>query len=404
MRRRVLEIYQAALRAVHGRDCVRRTLVDVRVTGPVRVCAIGKAACAMAQGAADAWGDQIQDGLVITKQGYVTAECSVPALTVMEAGHPLPDARSVQAGEAMLKLLAETSREATLLFLISGGASSLIEVLPPGVMLADLRRVNAWLLASGWDIHRMNAVRKGLSCIKGGRLVAYLGERRTVQLLISDVPGDEAADIGSGLLVPAARLAPVPALPDWLQALLDQAPPLLPVEAPADAGVETRIVASLDQALAAAAQAAREGGYAVQVHAARLHGDAALQGRRIADELIQGPAGVHLWGGETTLVLPPQSGRGGRNQHLALAAATGLAGHDDICLLAAGTDGSDGPGEDAGALVDGATLARGALDELNAEECLARADAGTFLEASGDLISTGPTGTNVMDLAIGWKG
>ena len=135
-----------------------------------------------------------------------------------------------------------------------------------------------------------------------------------------------------------------------------------------------------------------------------ITGDAAETGRRLAQALLESPRGVmQVWGGETTGRLPARPGRGGRAQHLALSAALTLAGHDGVYLLAAGTDGSDGPGEDAGALVDGETLARGEVHAGRAVEALARADAGTFLEASGDLIQTGPTGTNVMDLIIGWR-
>ena len=129
-------------------------------------------------------------------------------------------------------------------------------------------------------------------------------------------------------------------------------------------------------------------------------GDTLATGRALAQQLCAGPAGVQVWGGETTLQLPPDPGRGGRNQSLALSAALALQGRDDVWLLAAGTDGSDGPTEDAGALVDGATVARGQVDDLDAQRCLDRADAGSFLEASGDLIHTGPTGTNVMDVRL----
>jgi len=258
-------------------------------------------------------------------------------------------------------------------------------------------------LASGWDIHRMNALRKHLSRIKGGRLAAHLRGRRIMQLLISDVPGDSPSDIGSGLLVAdeESRIA-ASVLPPWLQTLLKSAPPPL-TDLSCFTNIETHIIASFDHALAAAVREAKKLGYAIQVHAERLSGDAAATGRRLAAELRDGAAGLHIWGGETTVELPANPGRGGRNQHLALAAAEALADRDKVWLLAAGTDGSDGPGEDAGALVDGGTLARGALEGLDAADCLQRADAGTFLEASGDLISTGPTGTNVMDIVIGLK-
>lgn len=402
----LLDIYAKAVAAVQGAACVERCLAARPWRGAVHVVAVGKAAAAMLAGAQAALGSSLHAALLITKPGHAAPETARDArVTVIEAGHPLPDQRSLAAGAALLNFVAQAPPATPLLFLISGGASSLVEVLPPGVSLADLRRVNHWLLGSGLAIHAMNALRKQLSCIKGGRLATHLQGRPVLQLLISDVAGDAPADIGSGLLAPPPENAePAPAdLPKWLRELLHRAPPPPPADAPCFNSIETRVIANLDQALTAAAQAARERGYAVHAHADGLRGDAAAQGRRLAAELLQGPAGVHIWGGETTVVLPPRPGRGGRNQHLALAAALTLAGHDKVWLLAAGTDGSDGDGEDAGALVDGGTLARGELARLEAAECLRRADAGTFLEASGDLINTGPTGTNVMDLVIGLK-
>jgi glycerate 2-kinase len=142
----------------------------------------------------------------------------------------------------------------------------------------------------------------------------------------------------------------------------------------------------------------------VQVHEPFVDGPAGPAGRRLARALLGGPPGLHIWGGETTVVLPDSPGRGGRNQHLALAAAIELSGRPDVLLLSAGTDGTDGPTDDAGALVDGATLERARDAGLTAAASLARADSGTLLEASGDLIRTGPTGTNVMDLILGWRG
>jgi len=164
-----------------------------------------------------------------------------------------------------------------------------------------------------------------------------------------------------------------------------------------------RILAGLDHAKQAAAEAGRQIGYTVQIHSEFLDGEAGETGQRLAGVLASSEPGLHLWGGETTVRLPPDPGRGGRNQHLALAAALEIRGRDDLLLLAAGTDGTDGPTEDAGALVDGATLDRAAVEGLDGEGCLARADAGTLLEAAGDLIRTGPTGTNVMDLVLGLR-
>ena len=401
----VLEIFDAALAAVHGAACTASFLSSRPPAGELYVVAIGKAAGAMLAGARRALGEHVSTALLITKPGHEPPGIEdLPGVTAMEAGHPIPDARSLQAGRALLDFIADSPGDASLLFLISGGTSSLVEVLPSGVTLDDLRRVNQWLLGSGWDIRRMNALRKRLSCIKGGRLAAYAHDRRVLQLLISDVPGDVPSDIGSGLLVPDEPASiDEAAMPEWLRTLLHSAPSLQDPKTKAFANIDTHIVASMDHALAAAAEEAQKMGYAVQVHAERLSGDAATAGRRLAQALVEGAPGVHLWGGETTVELPSNPGRGGRNQHLALAAAEVLANRDNVWLLAAGSDGSDGPGEDAGALVDGGTLARGELDGLNIKDCLRRADAGSFLEASGDLITTGPTGTNVMDLVIGLK-
>jgi hydroxypyruvate reductase len=164
------------------------------------------------------------------------------------------------------------------------------------------------------------------------------------------------------------------------------------------------LVATLAIAKAAVASAAREDPETpVWMSLAPLEGDATKTGRRLARQLITGRPGLYIWGGETTLCLPQRPGRGGRNQHLALAATIELAGRNDILLLSVGTDGTDGPTEDAGALVDGGTLERASLAGRDANEALARADSGTLLEASGDLIRTGPTGTNVMDLVLGHR-
>src|SRR3569623_660829 len=399
----LLDVFAAALAAVHGRACVQNFLAANPVCGVQHVVAIGKAAAPMLEGAQTVLGQALRAALLITKSGHATPTAArIPGVTLIEAGHPLPDQSSLHAGAALLDFIAATPPHAPLLFLLSGGTSSLVEVLPEGVSLTELRRANGWLLGSGLDILAVNAVRKDLSCIMGGRLASRLGGRRAVLLLISDVAGDDPAAIGSGLLLAnkEKRVEVDAVVPDWLRPLLAKAPPLAPVGPTA---VATHIIATLDHALAAAASAAQGLGYAVHRHADRLCGDAATQGRRLAAELVNGRAGIHLWGGETTVALPDHPGRGGRNQQLALAAALALAGHDKVYLLAAGSDGSDGPGGDAGALVDGATVARGAAAGWAAADCLQRADAGSFLEASGDLIRTGPTGTNVTDLAIGFK-
>jgi hydroxypyruvate reductase len=309
----------------------------------------------------------------------------------------VPDTRSLAACAALLELL-EGESDADVLLLISGGASSLVEALPAHLSLEELKRANAWLLASGLDIAQVNAVRRRLSLVKGGKLLAYLSGRRVRALLLSDVAGDDPAVIGSGLVAAPAGADPdVPGLPDWLADAL-----VPPQRAVADVSVEIVILANNRSACQAFAQRVQVDHVPVFVHDEPLEGDARETGERIAEHLQQAPAGVHVWGGETTVRLPPDPGVGGRNQHLALAAARVLEGNSRITLLALGTDGSDGPTDDAGALIDGATLARGRLAGLDPTDCLARADAGRFLEASGDLVTTGPTGTNLNDLVVGW--
>lgn len=400
-RRLLLDIYAAALRAVDGRHAVRERLTRDAPAGPLLMVAIGKAASAMAVGAADALGGRLAAGLVITRHGY--ADPCPPRTRVLEADHPLPGAASLAAGRTLLDFIAAAPPGAPFLFLISGGASALVEVLPPGVDTAQLHAANDWLLASGWDIGRINRVRRALSCIKGGRLAQRLAGHPVLNLLLSDVPGDDLAAIGSGLLVPPAEggTEPADSLPPWLQALVEAAPPL--PQAGDFGAIRSEILRGNGDARDAAAAAGRDLGLAVHQVPGLLQGDAAAAGRTLAREVLAGAAGLYVWGGETTVRLPPQPGRGGRCQNLALAAAEKLAGHDEIYLLAAGTDGSDGPGEDAGALVDGSTVERGRLECFDARESLARADAGGFLEASGDLIQTGPTGSNVMDLVLALK-
>ncbi len=403
-RRHLAEIFQAALSRVEGAGSVAAWLRRHPLQGELNLVALGKAAQSMADGAFSVLGGRIARALIVTKQGHLNpAACRQRGWETIESAHPVPDANSLRAGERLLAFLDEPDPR-PLLFLVSGGASSLVEAPVAGVDLDFLARTNRWLLGSGLDIVQMNLIRKGLSRIKGGGLLSHLVGREVHALAISDVPGDRPGAIGSGLLVPEPELArqlSAMVLPDWLRERVDaglaqrQAPP---AEVPA-----LRIVANLALAREAAAARARELGYAVRLHDEFLDGEAAETGRRLAGLVRQGAPGISVWGGETTVELPPEPGQGGRNQHLALAAAGVLAGSGECYLLAAGTDGTDGPTEDAGALVDGQTLERGTAEGLEAARCLAAADAGRFLEASGDLLTTGPTGTNVMDLVIGLK-
>jgi hydroxypyruvate reductase len=392
-------VLSAATARVAGDAAVRHWLGAHASGEECALVAIGKAAASMLRGARDMLGGRVADALLITGRDYLD---KVPAgVGWAEGAHPLPDARSLAAGQALLAFVAGQPAGRRLLFLISGGASAMVEVLHDGVDADLLARANRWLLGSGLSIVEMNAVRTALSRIKGGGLLDYLGSRPATALLISDVPGDDPAVIGSGLLVPSRVAADVLAglaLPPWLRAVLGPVRPK-----PASSPVQCVLVATNRDAREAAAEAGCRLGYATFVHETLVTGDAAGAGERLARTLLSGPPGIHVWGGETTVRLPARPGRGGRNQHLALAAARVFEDRPGILLLSAGTDGRDGPGEDAGAMVDGGTLARGRLGGLDPDDALRRADSGRFLESAGDLLNTGPTGTNVMDLVIGWK-
>jgi hydroxypyruvate reductase len=395
-RAQLLQIYQAALNAVAGDRAVADWLKHHPLQGDWAVLAIGKAAGAMVQGAREALAAHLREVLVITKADHggtaLAGECWV------EGGHPVPDARSLAAGKQLLEFLEQLPDERPLLVLLSGGASALVEVLPLGMDAEQLAEVNRYLLGAGLDIDTINRVRRRLSLIKGGRLLPLLHGRPCVQLLIADVPGDDPAVIGSGPLIPSAEQA-LPDLPEWIADLCRSTPPVVAT----GQGCESHIIANNGLAREVATQLALEMGLTVYPHEGIYQGTVEEVARACCRELLACPPGLHIWGGEATVCLPGEPGRGGRNQHLALWAAKYRADQDNILLLAAATDGSDGPTSDAGGLVDGQTLARGEAEGFSAELALARANAGTFLEASGDLISTGPTGTNVMDLVIAWK-
>ena len=401
-RQTLLEMFQAAIDAVNGRRRVAAELAQRRLPLPVYLIAVGKAACPMARGALDAIGADIRDALIVTKHGYAEP---LP-WPVHETGHPVPDADSLAAGATLFRFAEAIPSAASVLVLLSGGASALIEQLPAGANLDTLKQMNEWLLGSGRDIVAMNRVRKRLSLLKGGRLAQALAPRRVVCLAVSDVPNNDPRFIGSGPLVAddTIEIESIDDAPASIRDALVDAPAPPRSGDPCFANVEFKIVARLADALAAAAAAAPRHGPRAEVHTSVVSGDAVVVGKELARTLLDAKRGVvHIWGGETTVRLPPAPGRGGRAQHLALAAAQALTGRDDTFLLAAGSDGTDGPTPDAGALVDGGTIARGSDGGFDAEAALAQADAGSFLEASGDLIRTGPTGTNVMDLMLGLK-
>jgi hydroxypyruvate reductase len=359
-------LFDTGVAAVRGDAAVAAALDAGAIPAPDRIVAVGKAATAMAKAAAARYPDVPL--LIVTK--YHHAENAPVGAEVIEAAHPVLDENSIRAGARLIEVVRAMPSGSHLMMLVSGGASALAEAPEAGLDLAGLKAKARDLLASGADIHAMNAARKAMSRIKGGKLLAGFGGARVTTLAISDVEGDALSVIGSGI-----------------------------GDAPPEHGFEfdARIVASNAIARAAVAEAAKARGITVRTDAEKLYDDIRRLGPRIGRALVSGASGLHLWGGEPTVVLPPEPGCGGRNQALAALIAREIAGHDGITVLVAGTDGTDGPTDAAGAIVDGTTWT------ASGEDALRRADAGTWLDARGALLRTGPTGTNVMDLLIALK-
>lgn len=333
------------------------------------------------------------------------------------AGHPIPDKSSVIAGKAALEFVEGVGPDETLLVLLSGGASSLMEV--PAVDLDDVSMVTNMLLARGVTVHELNTVRKHLSDIKGGQL-GELCDGELVTLGICDVPDESATDLGSGPTVAdpttfseawsiLERIGPdnfPPAVVDHIRSgahgKLDETPKPDEERVPGT----FRFLATNADALEAAESRARELGYRPKILPSPLQGEARIQGESLAQRLVHegSPGTALLAGGETTVTLRPYHkggpGVGGRNQELALAAALHL-GDAPVVACGFGTDGIDGPTDAAGAIADGRTLTRGMGAKRDAREHLAANDAYPYFASIGDLIRTGPTGTNVMDLFVG---
>jgi hydroxypyruvate reductase len=387
-----------------------------RHAGPVLLVGAGKAGLAMARAAATAADAACVGGLVVVPHGG--GGPGPGRVEVATAAHPLPDAAGVAATERLLAAVAAAGRGTLVLVVLSGGASSLLVAPAAGLALADKAEVTARLLEAGAHIAELNAVRKHCSRVKGGGLArGAAGAAAVWALLLSDVPGDDPATIGSGPTVAdpttfadaaavlARRLRPadVPAAvrAHLARGVAGAVPETLKPGDPALARATAVVVGGNRDAVAAAAAAAAARGYATDVVAEPLGGDAARAGRALVARLRAAPRDrpvAVVAGGETTVRVRP-GGRGGRSQQLALAAALALAGEPAV-LLAVGTDGVDGPTDAAGACVDGATAARAAARGLDAERALAATDSYPLLAATGDLLRTGPTGTNVADLVV----
>ena len=403
-REQVLSIFEAGVSRVKGFNAVVGYLQNNSLSGDYHLIAVGKAASSMSLGALSVLKDQIVDGLVITKHDHTEDELrAYQNISTMESDHPVPGEPSIAAGKALLNYVENAPEDAKFLVLFSGGASSLMEVLAEGMTLEKLAQLNKVLLSIGFDITQMNQVRRAISFIKGGRLANYINGRETIALLISDVPGDDPAVIGSGPLTPVEEDIKQVDLPESINSILAGVSFTPSPDQSLFVNINTQVIATLEDAKQAAEKCAQSFGFDVTTYTEFMEGDAEQKAADLCKYLVAAKSGIHIWGGETSLILPENPGRGGRNQHLAAVAAQELAGNEDIVFLAAGTDGTDGPTPDAGGLVDGSTVAKGINAGLNISDYINAADVGNYLEKTGDLVTTGPTGTNVMDLVIALK-
>ncbi len=402
------KIIHDSIEAVLPEAAVERALSGRPLPTQVRVVAIGKAAWRMASAASRVLGDKVHSGVVITKYGHSGG--ALPRMTIVEAGHPVPDANGVEGAHLALELTEGLGPDDVVVFLVSGGGSALFELPAPGVTLADIAGVTRQLLACGADIVELNTIRKHLSAVKGGHFALHCAPARVLAIVLSDVLGDPLDAIASGPAYPdqstsedALRIVKQHGLSlpaHVLDALGRETPKSLD-------NVTTEITGNVQALCDAAMTSAKALGYApllltttLDVEARDAGGFLAAIARqiRLNGQPIAPPCAVVL-GGETVVHLRG-TGLGGRNQELALAAAPGIAGLQDVAVFSVGSDGTDGPTEAAGGIVTGDFCATCARQGLSIADTLADNDSFHLLEQTGALLVTGPTGTNVNDLMV----
>jgi len=408
IREDALRIIDEAIKAVYPENAVKKALESFENERRIKALAIGKAAWRMAKAARESLKGRISEGIVITKYGHSMGD--IEGFEILEAGHPIPDDNGIKATERALDMVKDLREEGFLLFLVSGGGSSLFELPAENVELRHLIDITNQLLKSGATISEINAVRKHLSKVKGGRFAEIVKPAEIFSLVLSDVLGDRLDTIASG-----------PAYPDFTTSkdalriiqkygieLTSRVSNAMNNETPKSLeNVETKIIGSVFIACEAAKTAAEKLGYNSMILTATLDCEAREAGaflgsivREIVsrDRPVKRPCAVIL-GGET-VVQVKGNGLGGRNQELALSAARGIEGLDNVVIASVATDGTDGPTDAAGGIVDGETLMRLGEKGIDVEKALDNNDSYHALEAAGDLLNTGPTGTNVNDLII----
>jgi glycerate 2-kinase len=433
LRKAALGIFDAAVRAVDPGEAIHRHVVrdgdrlrldretvDLGSLRQLVVVGLGKAGASMAAAVEEIVGDRITRGVVVTKYGHVQPTRKI---RLREAGHPVPDDAGIAGAQAILDQVKGLGHEDLVLVLISGGGSALTPAPMDGISLAEKQALTKTLLACGADIREMNTLRKHISRIKGGQLARAAMPARVFTLILSDIVGDPLDAIASGPTVPdpttyADALAildkyrirgeiPVSIRTHLEAGARGEIPETPKPDDPLFSRVKSLMVASNIQALQAAQSEAQALGLSPMILSSFIEGEtreiarmhAALAREVRASENPVKPPVCLITGGETTVTLRGQ-GKGGRNQEFALSAALDIAGLPDVVVLSAGTDGTDGPTDAAGAIVDGDTISRAVAQGLNPRAALENNDAYPFFQKLGDLIITGPTKTNVMDVRL----
>ena len=408
MKNEILAIHakQIYTEAIH--DCLPNAAVEKAlrslpaVSGRLLLVAIGKAAWSMANAAATILGERLDGGIVITK--YQHAEGKIGNLEICEAGHPVPDENTLCATEKALLLTRNLTKDDLVLFLVSGGGSALFESVD--CSLEELQDLTAQLLASGASIEEMNAVRKHISNVKGGRFAAHCSPAHVFGVMLSDVLGDKLDVIASGPSVADASTVEdtLAIVGKYDLRLSENILTLLRRETPKSVENASYFVSgSVRELCKSAAEVARRLGYQTEILTDCLSCEAAEAGRflsAIAQSHKDSEQPLAFLAGGETVVHLKGSGKGGRNQELALAAAEGIAGLPGCCIFSVGSDGTDGPTDAAGGYVDGDTALLLQTKGMHLSSMLSNNDAYHALEAVGGLIITGPTGTNVNDVAV----
>ena len=399
-------IVRGAIRAVCPDEAVRRALEHVELSGRIYLVAVGKAAWQMAAAAIKYLQKPVYEGIVVTKYDHVMGQ--LPGISCFEAGHPIPDENSYRGTQAVLDMVKDLKAEDTVLFLLSGGGSALFE--KPLVHTDLLQEITRKMLGNGADIVEINTLRKRLSAVKGGRFAMWCAPARVESIILSDILGDPVDMIASG---PAAE---DPVTREQAKAVaakygvdMDEAVrECLDLETPKKlTNVHTQIIGSVRELCAAAEREAAALGYETVFLSDHLNCEARDAGRYLAQELLKRKESNRkiavIAGGETVVHLTG-TGLGGRNQELALAAAELLAGTANAALISAGSDGTDGPTDAAGGYVDADTLADLEKAGMDYNFMLRNNDSYHALQAVGGLVITGPTGTNVNDVAVALLG